>query len=260
MWTLLLVLSRESPCFGVAVGNQLTDVDPLNGSGNVDLQQRAFSINAREFSDKPFFGDGSPKQIGDLESVLSIDYDANNNQYVVIDAKGNQIDVYIYIGEHNNWKKLQENRDIDNRYKPSQFVDFALGGQRSRFGVAIGNIENFRVGFHRYEPRATSINCCEFYNKVWFGDGKPRAIGDLVTVFAIEYDAKNDNYYVVGEGLNRQIDVWYGIHNNWTKLQDNRDTGNRYSTNEFIDFSIGSEPDETTFGVAIGNKILDVIP
>lgn len=221
--------------FGVAVGN-------MDGQGT--------SINAREFSEKPYFGDGRPEQIGNLESVLSIDYDADNNQYVVVGVANGKIDVYI--GEHKNWTKLQENRDIDNRFSPSKFVDFALGGVGPKFGVAIGNDPSYKVGFRKYEARAVSINCREFYNKPWFGDGKPRAIGTLVRAFSVEYDAINGNYYVVGEGPNGDIDVWFGTHNNWTQLQENRDIDNRFSPTEFVDFAFGGT--ETKFGVVVGNN------
>ena len=224
--------------FGVAVGNK-------DGQGT--------SINAREFSSKPYFGDGRPEAIGTLTSVLSIDYDADNNQYVVV-GKGPDGKIDVYYGEHKSWTKLQENRDIDNRYSASQFVDFSLGGAGSKFGVAIGNVSNYKVGWRQYEPRATSINCREFYSKPWFGDGKPKAIGTLVEAYAVEYDADNDNYYVVGKGPNGDIDVWYGTHGSWTQLQENRDIDNRYSPSEFVDFSLGTEPGEAMFGVVVGNK------
>ncbi len=232
--------------FGVAIGNK-----PDYKIAWRTYAPRCTSINAREFYDKPYFGDGKPVAIGDLEECLAIEYDKDNNTYVVV-GKGpnNQIDVYY--GQHKNWKKLQENRDIDNRYTPGQFVDFAIGAGNAMFGVAIGNVDDYKVGFRMYEPRCTSINTREFSNKPWFGDGKPAAIGTLVSCLSIDYDRVNDNYYVVGEGPDGEIDVWYGQHKSWTQLQENRDIDNRYSPSEFVDFALGDG--EAMFGVGVGNK------
>ncbi|WP_373398694.1 hypothetical protein V8V91_03075 [Algoriphagus halophilus] len=232
----------------LAYGNQ-------NGEGT--------SINGRLFSEKPYFGDGSPRQIGTLVEVLTIEYDADNDNYIAVGV-GPEGQIDVYVGYHNNWSKLQENRDIDNRFNPSQFVGVAFGGQGGNFGIGIGNIENYTIGFRQTAPRATSINCREFYNKPYFGDGKPSAIEDangnyLQEAYAVQYNASSDNYVVVGLGMNGDIDVFVGTHKNWSKLAENRDIDNRYSPSEFVDFSIGGEG-TLQYGVAVGNKILDVNP
>ncbi|MEP0713002.1 MAG: hypothetical protein ABJC55_13875, partial [Algoriphagus sp.] len=83
----------------------------------------------------------------------------------------------VYVGNHKNWTKLAENRDIDNRYSTSQFSDFAIGGEGAlQYGVAVGNIQDFTVGFRTTEPRGTSINARVFYGNPYFGDGKPEPI------------------------------------------------------------------------------------
>ncbi|GMQ23732.1 hypothetical protein Aoki45_04140 [Algoriphagus sp. oki45] len=230
------------------------------GYGNKDGM--GTSINGRLFSDKPYFGDGRPEQIGTLVEVLTIEYDGDNDNYIAVGV-GPEGSIDVYVGYHKAWTKLQENRDIDNRYSPSQFVGIAFGGQGGNFGIGIGNIPNYTIGFRQTAPRATSINCREFYDKPYFGDGRPEAIEDgdeyLVRAFAVQYNAANDKYVVVGEGKNGDIDVFVGTHKNWTKLQENRDIDNRYSANEFVDFSIGGDG-ALQFGVAVGNKILDVNP
>ncbi|MEM6429193.1 MAG: hypothetical protein AAF708_08135 [Deinococcota bacterium] len=214
---------------------------------------RCTSINARVFSNKPWFGDGRPEAVGDLVSCLAIDYDVTNDIFVVVGKNvSGQIDVYT--GEHNNWNKLQENRDIDNRYSPEQFTDFAIGDGEAMYGVAIGTIDDYKIGFRQFAPRCTSINARAFSNKPWFGDGKPEAIGDLVACLGVSYDYRNDIFVVVGENASGQIDVYIGEHNDWNKLQENRDIDNRYTPEEFVDFALGERVNPSdNYGVVVGN-------
>ena len=184
-----------------------------------------------------------------LESVLAIDYDVQNNIYVAV-GQSPEGDIDVYTGQHNSWTKLQENRDIDNRYNPTQFIDFSIGDGDAMYGVAVGNIADFTVGPRQTAPRCTSINAREFSNKPYFGDGRPEAIGDMEQCLSIDYDAQNNIYIVVGV-TNGQIDVYTGEHDNWTKLQENRDIDNRYSPSQFVDFSIGDG--DAMYGVVVGN-------
>ncbi|MEP0710560.1 MAG: hypothetical protein ABJC55_01420, partial [Algoriphagus sp.] len=170
--------------YGLAVGNK-------DGKGT--------SINARVFYDKPYFGDGAPKQIGSLTEVLSVEYDQTNDKFIAV-GKNASGSIDVYVGYHNNWTQLQENRDIDNRYSPEQFVGVSFGAADGAYGVAIGNVADFKIGFRQTAPRATSINARSFYNNPWFGDGKPEAIGDLEEAYAVEYNPSNDNFVVVGRG------------------------------------------------------------
>ncbi|MEM6429194.1 MAG: hypothetical protein AAF708_08140 [Deinococcota bacterium] len=214
---------------------------------------RCTSINARVFSNKPWFGDGRPRAIGDMVSCLAVDYDVINDIFVVVgeNASG-QIDVYT--GENGDWRKLQENRDIDNRYSPEQFVDFAIGDGDAMYGVAIGTIDDYKIGFRQYAPRCTSINARVFSNKPWFGDGRPGAVGDLTRCLAVDYDAVNNIFVVVGENASGQIDVYTGENGNWSKLQENRDIDNRYSPEQFVDFALGERGDPSAnYGVVVGN-------
>lgn len=117
-----------------------------------------------------------------LESVLSIDYDVQNNIYVVV-GKSPEGDIDVYTGQHNDWTKLQENRDIDNRYSPSEFLDFSIGDGDAMYGVAVGNKVvdvDPRPGSANVDlqQRGTSINAREFYGKPFFGDGAPRVISE----------------------------------------------------------------------------------
>jgi len=196
-----------------------------------------------------------------LESVLSIDYDKDNDNYYVVGVSPSG-DIDVYYGADKSWTKLQENRDIDNRYSPSQFVDFALGAEpgEAMFGVAVGNIEDYKIGFRQYAPRATSINTREFSDKPWFGDGKPEAIGNLEKAIKIEYDQTNNDYYVIGKGSgeDKALEVWYGQHDNWTELEGNPSEwlNKRFGTegpadSKFVDFAVG-DGDSDHYGVVVG--------
>ena len=112
-----------------------------------------------------------------LEKVFSVDYDVQNDIYVAVGVSP-EGDIDVYTGQDRNWTKLQENRDIDNRYSPEQFVDFSIGDGDAMYGVALGNVEDFTIGFRQTAPRGTSINAREFFNKPFFGDGAPRVIGE----------------------------------------------------------------------------------
>ncbi len=219
--------------YAIAVGNK-------NGQGT--------SINGRGFSDKPYFGDGAPKPIGALTEVLAVDYDQDNDIFIVV-GKGPGGAIDVYHGYHDNWAQLQENRDIDNRYAPTEFVDFAIGLPTGKFG------NNYGIAVGNKNGQATSINCREFYDKPWFGDGNPQAIGDLVEVLSVDYDQDNDLFVVVGKGPGGDIDVYHGYHNDWTKLQENRDIDNRYSANDFVGFAIGLPTGKfgNNYGIAVGN-------
>ena len=185
-----------------------------------------------------------------LESVLSVDYDVQNDIYVAV-GQSPEGDIDVYTGEHKNWTKLQENRDIDNRYSAGQFVDFAIGDGDAMYGVAVGNIADFQIGFRQTAPRCTSINAREFFDKPYFGDGQPEAIGNMEQCFSVDYDVQNNIYVVVGV-TGGQIDVYTGQNGNWTQLQENRDIDNRYTPAEFVDFAIGDG--DAMYGVAVGNN------
>jgi len=231
--------------YGVAIGN-ISDFK----IGFRQYAPRCTSINARVFSNKPWFGDGRPRAVGDLVNCLAVDYDVINDIFVVVGENASGA-IDVYTGQHNDWHKLQENRDIDNRYSPEQFVDVAIGDGDTMYGVAIGNISDFKIGFRQYAPRCTSINARAFSNKPWFGDGRPRAIGDLVACLSVSYDYVNDIFVVVGENASGEIDVYTGQHNDWRKLQENRDIDNRYSPEQFVDVAIGDG--DAMHGVVVGN-------
>ncbi|MEM8903149.1 MAG: hypothetical protein AAGF02_05560 [Actinomycetota bacterium] len=164
------------PYAGIVVGNRIVDVNPLNGSNNVDLQQRCAYTNARNFSGKPYFGDFTPRVLDGLTACLAVEWDGDNDRFIIVgtDAAG-RIDVYHGTTD-GDWTKLQENRDLDNRFSPDEFVGFAFGQGPRYTGVAIGNDDDHKVAWRTYEPRATSVNIREFSDKPWFGDGRPRAI------------------------------------------------------------------------------------
>ena len=231
--------------YGVVIG----DISDYK-TGFRQYAPRCTSINARAFYNKPWFGDGRPKAVGDLVKCLAVDYDVTNDIFVVVGENASGA-IDVYTGEHDNWSKLQENRDIDNRYNPTQFVDFAIGDGDAMYGVVIGNISDYKTGFRQYAPRCTSINARAFYNKPWFGNGRPRAIGDLVACLSISYDYLNNIFVVVGVNSDGAIDVYTGVNNDWNKLQENRDIDNRYSPEQFVDFAIGDG--DAMHGVAVGN-------
>ncbi len=116
-----------------------------------------------------------------LESVLAVDYDIQNDIYVAV-GESPEGDIDVYTGQHDNWTKLAENRDIDNRYAPDEFVDFSIGDSDAMYGVAVGNkmvdVNPLNGAANvDMQQRGTSINASEFYNKPYFGDGKPEVIG-----------------------------------------------------------------------------------
>ncbi len=226
----------DAPDFGVMIGQG-------SGAGNSDAG--CTSSSAREFSDKAFFGNQAPKQVGDLETCLSIDYDADNgNYYVVGTTASGELDTYY--GTDESWTKLQENRDT-GWYDAGSFVDFAIGGSDAPdFGVMIGQ----GSGAGNSDAGCTSSSAREFSDKAFFGNQAPKQVGDLETCLSIDYDADNGNYYVVGTTASGELDTYYGTDESWTKLQENRDTG-WYDAGSFVDFAIGGS-DAPDFGVMIG--------
>ena len=202
-----------------------------------------------------------------LERVLASEYDANNDNFYVVGVSP-EGDIDVYYGYNKNWSKLQENRDIDNRYAPDEFVDFAIGGEpdEAMFAVVVGNkivdVNPLNGSANvDLQPRCTSINGREFSDKPYFGDGQPQVVADdLETCLSLDYDADNNIYVLVGKNTSGEIDVYWGQHGAWNKLQENRDIDNRYAPDEFVDFSIGAEAGEAMYGVAVGNKIVDINP
>lgn len=100
--------------------------------------------------------------------ALGLTYDRDNDLYVLVSENASG-EIDVHHGRHGAWTKLQENRDIDNRYNPAEFVDVALrtpNPDGSNHGLAIG----------AKNGRCTSINAREFSNKPYFGDGRPEPI------------------------------------------------------------------------------------
>lgn len=254
-----IALGGEHPRFGVGVGTVVVDVNPLNGSNNVDLQPRCTSINAREFSDKAYFGDGRPTVVADtLAECLDVEYDAANDLYVLVGVNtSGEIDVYH--GFHDDWTKLADNRDIGGRFAADEFVDMALGADPYS-GIVVGNrvvdVNPLNGSANvDLQQRCVYTNARSFSGKPWFGDYTPQVIDGLASCLAVEWDGDNDRFVIVGANPAGQIDVYYGTTENrgsFTKLQENRDLDNRFSPAEFVGFAFGAEARYT--GVAIGNE------
>eukprot|EP00730_Choanoeca_flexa_P009181 TRINITY_DN12602_c0_g3_i2.p1 TRINITY_DN12602_c0_g3~~TRINITY_DN12602_c0_g3_i2.p1 ORF type:complete len:1211 (+),score=199.32 TRINITY_DN12602_c0_g3_i2:245-3877(+) len=110
------------------------------------------------------------------ERCLDVSYDVEHDKLIVVTSQSNN-KIDVYIGNPGSWSKLQDNRDMGKRYNANTFVGAAIGTRASEeFGAVVGNDPEFKIGWRKYAPRATSINVREFSDNPWFGDGKPEAI------------------------------------------------------------------------------------
>ena len=174
-----------------------------------------------------------------LDRVAAITYNPNIDNYVAIGEKDGQLDAYL--GQNGDWQKLPDSLDLENYYKPDEFVALAISGQDDHFGIAVGN----------QSDQATFITCQNYWGNPVFANVVPSQIGDLNRVLAMDYSSLHQAFYVVGVS-NGLLDIWYRQQNEWKQLPESRDLDTYYAPSEFVDFALGENSDE--FGIAVGNR------
>jgi hypothetical protein len=173
-----------------------------------------------------------PEKVGDLDEILAIEWDPKFYTWVVVGRKGGELDAYLGTQaawwKYPTWKKLKDNRDF-NKWLGLSFVDFAIG-----IG-ADGNLDILGVS-----SNGSGSTGREFYSKPWLGDNIFQ-IGSLKTCLAVEWDAENKRFVVIGEGPDGTLDAYAGDKDNFCKLQNNQDFQKWIGgPANFADFALGA--------------------